>query len=204
MRGTHQDLLTTDNPWAKGYDWPVVIWIAVVHIGAWPRRSTWKALGLAAFLAWLTGSFGVCMGYHRLLTHKSFQTYRPIRWLLALMGGLSGEGSALIWVASIASIMHSAITKAIRTRPHDGPWWSHMLWFMPNFGRKTTQTELFERYAPDMLKDTMIVVLHYLFLPSHIIAGWRLWPSGISAGTRTPAGRSWSGACSCGWCMCCT
>ena len=40
------------------------------------------------------------MGYHRQLTHGSFATYRPIRWLLALLGGLSGEGSALTWVAN--------------------------------------------------------------------------------------------------------
>ena len=96
------DPLVVEDPWALGYDWPVVIWIAVVHLGALaaPFVFTWKALGLCAFLCWFTGSIGVCMGYHRHLTHGSFATYRPVRWLLALIGGLSGEGSALTWVAN--------------------------------------------------------------------------------------------------------
>lgn len=84
-----------------GFNWPIVIWISLVHVLALlaPFFFTWPALLTCVFMAFLTGSFGVCMGYHRLLTHKSFQTYRPIKWLLALLGGLSGEGSALTWVA---------------------------------------------------------------------------------------------------------
>ena len=148
-----------------GVNWPVVIWITSVHLLALaaPFFFSWPALISCVALAIVTGSFGVCMGYHRLLTHKSFQTYRPIRWLLALLGGLSGEGSALTWVAQHRK--HHAFSDhegdpAFARR--DGRWWSHMFWFMPNFGRRW-QKELFERYAPDMLKDTMMVVLHYLF-----------------------------------------
>jgi fatty-acid desaturase len=93
---------TKSNPWKLGYDWPVLIWIAVIHLTA-PLAFfyfTWQGLVAALCLAWLTGSVGVCMGYHRHLTHGSFSTYRPIRWLLAFLGGLSGEGSALTWVAN--------------------------------------------------------------------------------------------------------
>jgi fatty acid desaturase len=88
--------------WAQGYDWPVLVWIAVIHGTALaaPFVFSWQGLVACLFLAWLTGSIGVCMGYHRQLTHGSFSTYRPIRWLLALIGGLSGEGSALTWVAN--------------------------------------------------------------------------------------------------------
>src|SRR3990172_6226744 len=90
------DVLNVPDPWKLGYDWPIVIWIAVVHLGALaaPFFFTWKALGLCAILAWFTGSLGVCMGYHRYLTHGSFVTYRPVRWLLALLGGMAGGGSA--------------------------------------------------------------------------------------------------------------
>ena len=91
-----QETLAVDQPqaspdrWAGGLDWPVVIWIVVVHLGALaaPFVFTWKALALCAFLCWFTGSIGVCMGYHRYLTHGSFATSRPMRWLLALIGGL--------------------------------------------------------------------------------------------------------------------
>ena len=76
--------------------------MVIVHAGALaaPFFFTWKALAISAFLAWVTGSIGVCMGYHRQLTHGSFSTYRPIRLLFAFIGGLSGEGSALMWVAN--------------------------------------------------------------------------------------------------------
>ena len=179
VRGTHQDLLTTDNPWENGYDWPVVIWIAVVHLGALaaPFFFTWKALGLCAFLAWLTGSIGVCMGYHRQLTHGSFATYRPVRWLLALIGGLSGEGSALTWVANHRKHHLYSDHEGDPHSPHDGAWWSHMFWFMPDFGRKHYET-LIARFAPDMAKDPMMRFLHYFFLPSHIILGAVLYAIG--------------------------
>ena len=88
--------------WKGGIDWPTVVWIVVTHLGALaaPFYFTWKAFGIFAVLSWLTGSIGVCMGYHRQLTHGSFCTYKPIRWFLAFVGGLSGEGSALMWVAN--------------------------------------------------------------------------------------------------------
>lgn len=88
--------------WALGLDWPVVVWIVVIHAFAIaaPFFATWQALVACVVLILATGSLGVCMGYHRLLTHGSFKTYKPIRWLLAFLGGLSGEGSALAWVAN--------------------------------------------------------------------------------------------------------
>ena len=59
-----------------GPNWPIVIWIAVVHVLAViaPFFFTWPALITCMILAFVTGSFGVCMGYHRLLTHQSFST----------------------------------------------------------------------------------------------------------------------------------
>lgn len=162
-----------------GYDWPVVIWIAVVHLGALaaPFVFTWKAVALAGFLAWLTGSIGVCMGYHRYLTHGSFTTYRPMRWLLALIGGLSGEGSALTWVANHRKHHMFSDKHGDPHSPRDGRWWSHMFWFMPDFGRKHYDA-LVARYAPDLHKDPIMRFLHSFFLPSHVLLGGLLYAIG--------------------------
>ena len=86
----------------QGIDWPVVVWIGLVHVLALvaPFFFSWQGLFACAVLILMTGAMGVCMGYHRCLTHGSFKTYRPVRWLLAFLGGLSGEGSALTWVAN--------------------------------------------------------------------------------------------------------
>src|SRR5687768_2055393 len=80
--------------WQRGIDWPVVVWIGLVHMLAIvaPFYFSWQALVACAVLIIVTGALGVCMGYHRCLTHGSFKTYRPVRWFLAFLGGLSGEG----------------------------------------------------------------------------------------------------------------
>ncbi len=178
-RAHDEDSLTVEDPWALGYDWPIVTWIVVVHLGALaaPFFFTWKALGLCAFLAWFTGSIGVCMGYHRQLTHGSFATYRPVRWLLAFFGGLSGEGSALTWVANHRKHHLYSDHDGDPHSPRDGRWWSHMTWFMPNFGRKHYET-LFARFAPDLAKDPMMRFLHLFFLPAHVILGGILFAVG--------------------------
>jgi fatty-acid desaturase len=177
-----------------GISWPTVIWIGMVHVLALiaPFFFSWPALITCIALAVITGSFGVCMGYHRLLTHKSFQTYRPIRWLLAMLGGLSGEGSALMWVANHRKHHAFSDHEGDPHSPKDGSWWSHMLWFMPNFGRKWHR-ELFERYAPDMLKDKMIVVLHYMFLPTHLACAAILYLMGYFGPESWGLGSNWAG-----------
>ena len=171
--------IAPQNRWRSGLDWPIVIWMAVIHAGALlaPFYVTWKAVGLAALLAWMTGSLGVCMGYHRLLTHSSFTTYKPIRWLFALIGGLSGEGSAITWVANHRKHHLFSDKPGDPHSPRDGRWWSHMLWFMPDFGRMH-YTALTERYAPDLVRDPVMRVLHALFLPLHLLSGGLMYAVG--------------------------
>lgn len=82
---------------AAGPNYPVMGWLIFLHAGALaaPFFFSWEAFAVCMFLYWLAGSIGVCMGYHRLLTHGSFKVHKPMRWLLAFIGGLSGEGCAL-------------------------------------------------------------------------------------------------------------
>jgi stearoyl-CoA desaturase (delta-9 desaturase) len=158
--------------WAQGVDWPVAIWIGVCHVGvlAAPFYFTWKAFAIFAFMAWLTGSIGVCMGYHRQLTHGSFCTYKPIRWLLAFFGGLSGEGSALVWVANHRKHHMFSDKEGDPHSPRDGGWWAHMFWFMPALEKKDRETHL-QHYAPDLYKDPMMRFLDIMFLPTHLLLG---------------------------------
>ncbi|HJS09251.1 MAG TPA: fatty acid desaturase [Pirellulales bacterium] len=144
---------------------------------------TWKAVALFTVLFWVTGSLGVCMGYHRLLTHGSFTTYRPIRWLFALLGSLSGEGSAITWVATHRKHHAHSDTDDDPHSPRDGGLWAHFLWLMPNHGAKHHK-ELAARYAPDLVKDPMMRFLHSSFLVWHWLlgaalyfTGWFFWDS---------------------------
>ena len=56
----------------------------------WRRESLGRwAIGWPEVLAMLAmyalAGFGVTIGYHRLLTHKAFETVRPLRLLLAVL-----------------------------------------------------------------------------------------------------------------------
>jgi stearoyl-CoA desaturase (delta-9 desaturase) len=94
---------TTRRGWA-GISWGPVPWIGGLHVGALlafvPGYFSWPALAVCLFLHWLTGSIGICLTYHRLLTHRSF-ALRP-RWLeypLTALGCCASEGGAIAWVA---------------------------------------------------------------------------------------------------------
>jgi len=160
------------KPWQQGTDWFVVGWIGIVHLGALaaPFVFTWQALVYTIVTIWITASWGICMGYHRLLTHNSFQTYRPVRWALALLGSLTGEGSALTWVANHRMHHQYSDKDGDPHSPRDGGLWSHMVWFMPNQG-KIWKTTLYEHYIPDLYKDPVMRFLDKTFLLWHWVVG---------------------------------
>ncbi|HTC42315.1 MAG TPA: hypothetical protein VK703_12115, partial [Candidatus Acidoferrales bacterium] len=55
-------------------NWVTAIFMAAFHIGAVAALFffTWKALLVAMFLWWVSGSLGIGMAYHRLLTHRGY------------------------------------------------------------------------------------------------------------------------------------
>src|SRR5207249_1222654 len=60
------------------------------------------ALGTLA-ITWLFGvgtAIGVTVGFHRLFTHRSFETVRPIRAALAILGSMAAQGTLFSWIAS--------------------------------------------------------------------------------------------------------
>ena len=42
---------------------------------------------------------GVTVGFHRLLTHRAFETKRWLRYTLAVLGSMSLQGPVIDWVA---------------------------------------------------------------------------------------------------------
>ena len=97
LRRKHHEHVTRN-----GLSWVVLAWFGAIHLGALaaPWYFTWTGLILLIGLHWLTGGIGVCLGYHRMLTHSSFATYPIVRYFIALIGTLAGEGTCLYWVAN--------------------------------------------------------------------------------------------------------
>ena len=157
--------------------WGIIFWLSLIHIGALaaPFTFTWQGLLLAVVLHWLTGGIGICLGYHRLLTHSSFNTYRPIRWFLALVGGLAGEGSAIDWVANHRKHHAYSDKPGDPHSPREGTWWSHVFWLAWSPPQDQHWAHV-EKWAPDLQKDAMMRFLGRMFLPLHIAAG--LWAMG--------------------------
>ena len=163
-------------------DWPIVIWIGGVHVAALaaPFFFTWSGLAICLALYWVSGSLGVCLGYHRLLTHGSFTTWRAVKLFYAFLGGISGEGSALNWVADHRKHHAFSDQDGDPHSPRDGGLWAHMLWLFPKREPEVVAAHV-KRWAPDLARDPGIRFLHKTFLLWHLLVGGILLAAGWAA-----------------------
>jgi stearoyl-CoA desaturase (delta-9 desaturase) len=92
------------------------------------------------------------MGYHRLLTHRSYKVPRFVEYTLATLGTLALEGGPLFWVGTHRIHHQHSDKPGDPHSPRDGGWWSHMLWIIFGEGNHSN-TKLMSRYAPDLYKD---------------------------------------------------
>ena len=168
-----------DSRWSNGLELRAAGWLGFVHLGALaiPFFFTWKGLFLVVVLQWLTGCIGITFGFHRLLTHASFRTYRPIRWIAAVLGTLAGEGPPLMWVAAHRKHHKFSDQDGDPHSPRDGGWWAHMLWMLPRKG-SGYWTTLYMRYTPDLVKEPFMRFLNRTFLLWHIASGAALFTVG--------------------------
>jgi stearoyl-CoA desaturase (delta-9 desaturase) len=152
--------------------WSSIIGLGLIHLGALaaPFTFTWQGLVALFALHWLCGGIGVCLGYHRLLTHSSFRTPGWLHYTIAAIGSMAFEGSPLDWVADHRK--HHALSdqEGDPHSPHDGAWWSHMLWlaYPTDDGDRRAYRM---RWAPDLMEDPGMLLIEKLFLPLNIALG---------------------------------
>jgi stearoyl-CoA desaturase (delta-9 desaturase) len=60
--------------------------------------SQYHLLLVSLITYWIIGVLGINVGYHRLLSHRSFNTYKIIEYILSLIGVITTVGSPLAWV----------------------------------------------------------------------------------------------------------
>ncbi|MCZ0904499.1 fatty acid desaturase, partial [Microcoleus sp. HI-ES] len=129
-------------------------------------------------LHWLFGSIGICLGYHRLLSHRSFQVPKLLEYAIALIGAFALQGGPIFWVAGHR--LHHAYTEDVDKDPYSarrGFWWSHMLWiFYPN--SEFFDYEQYQRFAPDLTRDRFYCWLNRNFLLLQIPLGLLLYALG--------------------------
>jgi stearoyl-CoA desaturase (delta-9 desaturase) len=160
--------------------WVNVAFFATIHALALlaPWFFSWSALGLLVFLHWLFGSIGICLGYHRLLSHRSFQVPKWLEYAIATIGALAMQGGPIFWIGGHRQ--HHAHTEDINLDPYSakrGFWWSHMLWIMcprPEF----FDYEIYKKYAPDLERQPFYRWLDRYFLLLQIPLGLLLYAVG--------------------------
>ena len=159
------------KPASAGIAWLPVLWIAGLHVGALlafvPAFFSWSAVVACLILHWMTGSLGICMTYHRLLTHRSF-TLRP-HWLeypLTALACCASEGGPIQWVSDHRRHHAHADDDLDVHSPRRGLAWAHALWWVIPDLLPIQSPEHYARWAPDLVQDRVLVWLnrwHYAF-----------------------------------------
>ncbi|MEC4815695.1 MAG: fatty acid desaturase [Scytonema sp. PMC 1069.18] len=160
--------------------WTNVAFFGTIHVLALlaPFCFSWSALGITIFLHWLFGSIGICLGYHRMLSHRSLSVPKWLEYVIVTFGALAMQGGPTFWVAGHR--LHHAHTEDEDKDPYSarrGFWWSHMLWIFyprPEF----FDAEHYKRFAPDIARDPYYRWLDRYFLLLQIPVGILLYALG--------------------------
>jgi stearoyl-CoA desaturase (delta-9 desaturase) len=139
----------------------VVLPFAGVIVGAvvlWDRFLSARDIAIFAVM-YLASALGVTVGFHRLLTHRAFQTRAWLRNALAIMGSLSVQGPVIDWVADHRKHHTFTDEDGDPHSPHAGHgaglrgmtrglWHAHTGWLFSTHGQASSK-----RFARDLLEE---------------------------------------------------
>jgi stearoyl-CoA desaturase (delta-9 desaturase) len=157
---------------------------------------------IIAAAMYLLTAVGITVGFHRLLTHRSFQTSKRAEYAFAVLGSMAVQGPVISWVADHRKHHAHTDEEGDPHSPHvghggglrgvlSGLWHAHSGWLMSTQGRAD-----WKRYAPDLYEDRGMRTIGRRFVPLVILslvlpalAGYAV--SGTIAGAAT--GLLWGG-----------
>ena len=126
--------------------------VAVVLL--WNRAVDVTDLALLA-VTYLMTAVGITVGFHRLLTHRAFQTHAWLERMFAVLGSLSVQGSVMDWVADHRKHHAHTDREGDPHSPHVGHgsglaglWHAHVGWLFETQGQAD-----WKRYAPELYED---------------------------------------------------
>lgn len=139
----------------------VVLPFVGVLVGAallWDNFLSPLDLAILAVMYVVT-AIGITVGFHRLLTHRAFQTHAWIRYTLAVLGSMAVQGPMIDWVADHRKHHTFTDEDGDPHSPHAGQgagltgmlrglWHAHTGWLFSTHGQASSK-----RYAPDLLAD---------------------------------------------------
>ena len=123
----------------------------------WERAINWTDVILLLVMYSLV-AFGVTIGYHRMLTHRSFKPHPIVKLVLLILGSMSVEGAALVWAATHIKHHAQADREGDPHSPVEGFFHAHVGWL---FKDRMADPNVYCRY---LLKDPIVVFVSRTFL----------------------------------------
>ena len=136
---------------------PFAAFIAAIVL-LWNSAVSATDLGILAVMYVLTG-LGVTVGFHRMLTHRSFVVPKPLEYTFAILGSMAVQGPVMSWVADHRKHHAHADEEGDPHSPHVGHgdgfsgvmrglWHAHTGWLFSTQGRASGR-----QYAKDLYED---------------------------------------------------
>jgi len=145
---------------------PFLGFVAAVAL-LWNTLVDWSDLAVMLIM-YVISITGVTLGFHRLLTHRSFQTFKPVEYTLAILGSLAVQGPVISWVADHRKHHAHTDKDGDPHSPHghggglrgaiSGLWYAHVGWLFSVSG-----TSEHARYARELHEDRGMRFIHRTF-----------------------------------------
>ena len=151
----------------QGINWLTMGVIVAFHLGALAALFffSWTRLAVMLVLYVVAINVGIGMCYHRLLTHRGYQVPKWLEHAMAICATLALEGGPMFWVSTHRVHHQLSDQPGDPHTPREGGWWAHTGWLL--WGNALhAQTEVLNRYSPDLARDRFYVWLSkYHWIP---------------------------------------
>lgn len=163
---------------------------AIVAVVFWEQRVTWLDVALCLGMYVLT-ICGITVGFHRLFSHRAFQTHAIVRGFLAIAGSMAAQGTVSSWVSHHRQHHLYSDAPGDTHSPHlhgeglwgwlQGFWHAHIGWIL------VADWQEFP-YINDLKRDRVIQTIDRLY------PVWLILSFAIPAAIGGAISGSWDGA----------
>ena len=140
---------------------PLAALIGAIYMAFQYGMVSWLDVAMLIGGWYLTG-IGITIGFHRMLTHRSFEAHPAVRWFWTVAGSLAVEGSPLDWCMVHRKHHRFSDHHGDPHSPHlheggfwetmHGFWHSHTGWlFKANWSKQERK-----KYIPDLAGDPLL------------------------------------------------
>ena len=168
----------------------------------WDEALHWRDLAILA-VGYAITAMGITIGFHRLLTHRSFKTSATLRAIFAAIGSAAIEGPVISWVADHRKHHTFSDERGDPHSPHvgHGGGWrgtlrglfhAHLGWLFVHTERGSKQ-----RFASDLIEDPVVTTIDRTFFIWAVVGMLIPFAVGYAIGGTLVAGLTgllWGGA----------